>query len=90
MTVCAERTADQIRVSVADTGAGMAPEQVRTLFERFSHPGGADRKGLGLGLYIARRIIEAHGGNIWAKSAVGGGSTFSFTIPASEGLAARA
>jgi signal transduction histidine kinase len=90
VAVCAERIADEIRISVADTGSGMEPARLEKLFERFSHQGGADRKGLGLGLYIARRIVEAHGGKIWAESALGRGTTFYFTLPASEAREPRA
>jgi signal transduction histidine kinase len=81
VTVWAERKGDEIWCSVSDTGTGIAPDRMEALFERFSRGSRSDRSGLGLGLYIARRIIEAHGGRIWAESLVGRGSSFHFTLP---------
>ena len=81
VTVCAERKGDDIRCSVADTGAGIAADRMEAIFERFSQGTRADRSGLGLGLYIAKRIVDAHGGRIWADSSPGHGSTFTFTLP---------
>lgn len=72
----------EVVVAVSDRGAGIAPEDQTHIFERFyrgAHRTGAD--GLGLGLYIARLIVEAHGGRIWCESKPGDGSTFSFTLP---------
>jgi two-component system phosphate regulon sensor histidine kinase PhoR len=69
-------------VQVADRGIGIAEEAMPSLFEKYSkvkNPVGVG--GLGLGLYISKRIIEAHGGRIWAESTEGAGSTFSFTLP---------
>ncbi|HEY5414185.1 MAG TPA: ATP-binding protein [Gemmatimonadaceae bacterium] len=66
--------------SVSDTGPGIAPDRLEAIFERYQQDAHADRKGLGLGLYIARKIVEAHGGRIWAESS-GSGSTFHFTLP---------
>jgi signal transduction histidine kinase len=66
---------------VSDTGPGIAPEQLVSVFDRFWQAERGDRKGLGLGLAIARGIVEAHGGRIWAESAPGRGSTFFFTLP---------
>ena len=65
---------------VSDTGKGIAPEHLPRLFERYWQ---VDRKrdGLGLGLYISKGIVEAHGGNITVASAQGEGSTFAFTLP---------
>lgn len=78
---------DEAIVSVADQGAGIPPEELARLFQRFTrgHAGPrADAAGLGLGLYIARLIVEAHGGRIWADSDVGKGSTFSFALPRAD------
>jgi signal transduction histidine kinase len=71
----------ELRVAVQDTGVGIAPDQLEPIFERFWQVTRADRRGLGLGLFISRSIVEAHGGRIWAESAVGAGSTFAFTLP---------
>jgi signal transduction histidine kinase len=73
--------ADGMQFTVRDTGCGIAPDDIEAIFERFSQAGRADRRGLGLGLYIARCIVEAHGGRIWAESELGMGSAFHFTIP---------
>jgi signal transduction histidine kinase len=81
VVVCAERRGEDVRFVVEDSGLGIAADRLTTIFERFSQGGRSDRKGLGLGLYIARRIVEAHGGKIWAESEVGRGSTFYFTLP---------
>ena len=70
-----------VLVEVADRGPGIPPEELDTIFERHRQVG-TDRTGLGLGLYIARRIVEAHGGRLWAESTLGQGSTFLFTVPA--------
>jgi signal transduction histidine kinase len=72
-----------VEVAVADTGAGIAPEQLPHVFDRFWQ-GDARRKGAGLGLAIARGIVEAHGGSIRAESDPGRGSTFTFTLPAAR------
>jgi signal transduction histidine kinase len=73
-----------VEVSVADTGVGIAPEDQEAVFEEFRQVGTADKKveGTGLGLTLCRKFVELHGGNIWVKSQVGMGSTFTFTIPA--------
>jgi signal transduction histidine kinase/PAS domain-containing protein len=73
-----ERT---IQFSVTDDGPGIAPEEVPRLFDRYFRGGKARGPGLGLGLAITRAIVEGHGGRIWVESALGKGSTFSFTIP---------
>jgi len=70
-------------ISVADTGVGIAPEDLEAIFEEFRQVGTADKKaeGTGLGLALSRKFIELHGGRIWVKSQVGQGSTFTFTLP---------
>ncbi|WP_338277380.1 sensor histidine kinase [Corallococcus caeni] len=70
-----------VRFSVTDTGPGIPSHQLEVVFNRFWQARGEDRRGLGLGLYIARGIVEAHGGRIWAESGPGQGSTFLFTLP---------
>ena len=72
-----------VEVSVSDTGIGIAPEDQERVFEEFRQVGTADKKaeGTGLGLTLCRKFIELHAGRIWVKSALGVGSTFTFTIP---------
>ena len=76
-----EPMGDQVRFSVTDTGAGIAGDQLESVFERFWQVTKGDRRGLGLGLFISKCIVEAHGGRIWAESEIGKGSTFCFTLP---------
>jgi len=71
-------------ISVADTGRGIGPEAVPLIFERlYQDPDAVDnnRSGLGLGLYIAKEIVNLHGGRIWVASQPGHGANFSFTLP---------
>ena len=87
VVVGAEQGRDEVIVSVADQGAGIPPEELSRLFQRFTRGRAgpkADDLGLGLGLYIARLMVEAHGGRIQAESEVGKGSTFSFSVPMAE------
>jgi signal transduction histidine kinase len=69
-----------VRFSVADTGPGIPQEQLGKLFGRFWQGNPADRRGIGLGLSIAKGIVDAHGGRIWVESRVGEGTTFYFTL----------
>jgi signal transduction histidine kinase len=73
----------RVEVSVTDTGVGIAPEDLETVFEEFRQVGTADKKaeGTGLGLALTRKFIELHGGRIRVTSQVGVGSTFTFTLP---------
>lgn len=73
-------TANAIRVSVSDTGPGIAPEYQQEIFDDFFKLGN-DCEGVGLGLAIARRLVQAHGGKIWVESEPGIGSKFSFLLP---------
>jgi signal transduction histidine kinase len=68
-------------ITVADNGPGIQADMREKIFERFSQIDKDDRRGLGLGLYISKMIIEAHGGRIWVDSELGCGSTFHFTLP---------
>jgi signal transduction histidine kinase len=81
IAVRVESIGTEVRFSVADTGAGVEPDHLQSIFERFWQVTRGDRRGLGLGLFISRCIVEAHGGRIWAESALGRGSTFYFTLP---------
>ena len=81
IAVHVESIGTELRFSVADTGAGVEPDHLESIFERFWQVTRGDRRGLGLGLFISRCIVEAHGGRIWAESALGRGSTFYFTLP---------
>jgi PAS domain S-box-containing protein len=82
VTVSAERREGVIWVYVSDRGEGIDPGDLPHLFQRFYRGTGVQRaEGLGLGLYITRMLVEAHGGRIWVESEPGKGSTFSFTLP---------
>lgn len=80
------RRADSfIEVGVTDQGFGIAPEEAAGLFQKFqriSTPATRDIGGTGLGLYIVKGLVEAHGGSVWVESVPGTGSTFGFTLPA--------
>jgi PAS domain S-box-containing protein len=84
VTVSARNGGSVVLFAVADTGPGIPPEDAAHVFERFWQARREGRKGLGLGLAIARGIVEAHGGRIWVESEVGAGSTFLFTLPAAD------
>jgi two-component system sensor histidine kinase KdpD len=84
IVLAAKRAGSDLLISVTDKGPGIPPEELTKIFDRMYrieerlHSG---VEGVGLGLYICQRLIEAHGGNIWAESTVGEGSTILFTIP---------
>ncbi len=78
----AERQGAKVQVSVADNGPGIRPQDLEAVFGKFWQVERRTRTGLGLGLYISRCILQAHGGRIWAESAPGTGSTLCFTLPA--------
>jgi signal transduction histidine kinase len=80
VVVRVERIDDEVRFGVSDTGAGIAPEKLEEVFQRFHQLDSKDRRGVGLGLYISKSIVQGHGGRIWAESELGKGSTFYFTL----------
>jgi signal transduction histidine kinase len=82
ITIRGEREGGAVHLTVGDTGSGIAEDALERIFERFSQVGKTDRRGLGLGLYISRCIVEAHGGRIWAQRPPAGGSEICFTLPA--------
>lgn len=81
ISVRAERAGVECRITISDTGIGIPQDKLTRIFERFEQLSEEDRRGLGLGLYISKRLIEAHHGRIWAESRAGDGSTFFFTLP---------
>ena len=86
VTLKVNDTDDHIQVEVMDTGTGIPPEELPRIFDDFYRGAGVNSTGAGLGLSIARKIIEAHGGRIWAESPCpesGTGSRFTFTLPKS-------
>lgn len=72
---------EALHFSVEDTGPGIPSETIPRLFDRFWQANRTRRVGIGLGLPIAKAIVEAHGGRIWAESVPGRGTTFHFTVP---------
>ncbi|HEX9136161.1 MAG TPA: ATP-binding protein [Nitrospirota bacterium] len=73
-----------VEISVTDSGIGIAPEDQARIFEEFRQVGGDyahKKEGTGLGLTLAKKFVELHGGRIWVESEVGKGSTFIFTLP---------
>ncbi|MFD2514948.1 tetratricopeptide repeat protein [Pontibacter locisalis] len=83
--VMAEKKPDYVTVKITDTGIGILPEKLSSLFSGHSNnssPGTANEKGSGLGLQLCKYFIEQNGGQIWAESELGEGSSFSFRLPA--------
>jgi two-component system, OmpR family, phosphate regulon sensor histidine kinase PhoR len=85
ITISAQPTeADQVQVSVRDDGPGIPPESLERIFERFYRVDKArsrEQGGTGLGLSIVKHIVQGHGGRVWAKSELGKGAAFFFTLP---------
>ena len=81
IVVVARKDAEGVIISVLDNGKGIAPEHLPRVFDRYWQSSRTDRQGAGLGLAIAKGIVEAHGGRIWIESKPGEGTTASFTLP---------
>jgi len=84
VTLSARQTVDAVEVAVIDTGVGIAPNEQALVFEEFRQASGdtlRKSEGTGLGLSLAKRFVELHGGTMRLESALGTGSTFAFTLP---------
>jgi signal transduction histidine kinase len=82
--VCAGLETGAVKISISDTGIGIAPEHHEAIFEEFRQVGSdyaRKREGTGLGLTLTKKFVEMHGGKIWVESEPGKGSTFTFTLP---------
>jgi len=82
----ARQTDGLVEIAVTDTGVGIAPEDQAAIFEEFRQVGSDEtrkQEGTGLGLTLAKKFVELHGGRIWVESKLGTGSTFTFTLPVS-------
>ncbi|CAN5803047.1 hypothetical protein BH11MYX3_BH11MYX3_15420 [soil metagenome] len=81
VSIRAEGHGEDVRFSIRDTGEGIAADRLAQVFDRFFQTHTNDRRGLGLGLYIAKSIVDAHKGKIWVESTPGIGSTFFVSLP---------
>jgi signal transduction histidine kinase len=81
ITIGFQARAEDVFFWVRDTGPGIAPEDLPRIFARFWQSKDSSRLGMGLGLSIAKAIVELHGGTIWAESCLGEGALFQFTLP---------
>ena len=81
VAVRVETVEEEIRFAVSDTGSGIPSDKLKAVFERFLQVTKNDRRGLGLGLFISKCIVQGHGGRIWAESKTGEGCRVSFTLP---------
>src|SRR6476660_7775428 len=87
ISITANKTDNGAEISVSDTGIGIAPEDQPRIFEEFRQVGSDSThktEGTGLGLTLAKKFVELHGGRIWVESEVGKGSTFTFTLPVGQ------
>ena len=85
--ISANCQAAEVKISVADTGPGITPEDMAHLFERFYRiPGSESAEGSGLGLSVAQKIVEEHNGRIEVASTVGEGTTFTICLPISQAM----
>ena len=85
--VTMRRVGDRVQASVADSGPGIASDDLPLVFDAYWSGAKNNRNGTGLGLYITKRIVEAHGSKIWIDSAIGRGTTVHFELPLITGVA---
>ncbi len=76
-----EQVEENVVYSVSDTGEGIPDDKLEAVFDRFVQLTKNDRRGVGLGLFISKCIVQGHGGRIWVENRMGGGSTFCFSLP---------
>jgi two-component system phosphate regulon sensor histidine kinase PhoR len=84
ITISGHKIDGAVRVIVADTGIGISKEQLSKVFDRFHRIDNRDTRkvgGTGIGLYLVKHLVEAHGGKVWVESEVGNGSQFIFELP---------
>jgi signal transduction histidine kinase len=82
ITVHAARVSDELQITVRDTGIGIPSDKLEAIFDRFVQVRKNDQRGVGLGLYISKCIVQGHGGRIWAESDLNSGTAVHFTLPA--------
>jgi signal transduction histidine kinase len=87
ISVLARSHGREVSFSVSDTGCGVPANELDHVFDKYWQGTASERRGLGVGLFISRAIVEAHGGRMWASSLTGKGSTFCFTLPTYEAAA---
>jgi signal transduction histidine kinase len=81
IAIRATRSSNEVECSISDDGPGVSEHDLRQIFDPYWSAKHAQKKGVGLGLYISKGIVEAHGGRIWVENRVGGGAIFYFTLP---------
>jgi signal transduction histidine kinase len=81
LAIATGRAGNFAEASVSDTGSGVPPDKLKKIFDPFFS---TKEQGMGMGLSIARTIIEVHGGQIWAENKIGGGAVFRFQLPLSR------
>jgi signal transduction histidine kinase len=90
LTITAQRAGDHVNIGVTDCGPGVPEDFKPRLFEQYSRARGLRASGTGLGLFVVRSLAEAQGGKAWYTPTAGGGSSFSFSLPRANALAAGA
>jgi two-component system phosphate regulon sensor histidine kinase PhoR len=90
VTISGRRDGDGVAISISDQGMGIPKDHLPRIFDRFHRVDNRDTRevgGTGIGLYLVKHLVEAHGGKIWVESEIGKGSTFTFTLPSKPPMA---